>query len=221
MIPASPSPFPFVPIGVHSRFTFRNPDCPSKQLKTVQTQSTVRPVNLKHAVSIFLSSLVLVGCNQPETSAPQNETKTVADSGLQIPGTPQPKLQTIPLYIGDQVMSTELAYRPHEIQTGMMFRTNMAENEGMLFIFGGPHRASFWMKNTLIPLSAAYISPEGVIEEIHNLEPHNTNAVVATSTNIQYVLETPQGWFTRHNIETGFVIKTERGSLSETFFQKR
>ncbi|MBA4148887.1 MAG: DUF192 domain-containing protein [Verrucomicrobia bacterium] len=176
-------------------------------------------MKLKHAVFIFLSSLLLAGCNQPETPAPQQEN--VAATEREYPGAPQPKLQTIKLFIGDQEMITELAYRPHEVQTGMMFRTNMADDEGMLFIFGGPQRASFWMKNTLIPLSAAYISPEGVIEEIHKLEPHNTNAVIAASTNILYVLETPQGWFARHNIETGSVIKTERGSLQDTFFQKR
>lgn len=103
----------------------------------------------------------------------------------------------------------------------MMFRTNMAENEGMLFIFGVPHRASFWMQNTIIPLSAAYINPQGVIEEIHKLEPRNTNAVTASSTNIQFVLETPQGWFERHNIETGAVIKTAAGSLQDSFFRQR
>lgn len=118
-------------------------------------------------------------------------------------------------------MEAELAIRPKEITTGMMFRTNMAENEGMLFIFQTPHRASFWMKNTSIPLSAAYINPDGIIEEIHPLEPLNTNAVVAKSSNIQYVLETPQGWFDRHNIPTGSVIRTERGSLPETFFRRQ
>jgi len=117
-------------------------------------------------------------------------------------------------------MSTEIAASGIEVQTGMMFRTNMAENEGMLFVFGRPFQASFWMKNTSLPLSAAYISPDGVIEEIHPLEPFNTNAVVAKSDNIQYVLETRQGWFDRHNVSTGTVIRTESGSLHDTFFEK-
>jgi uncharacterized membrane protein (UPF0127 family) len=94
----------------------------------------------------------------------------------------------------------------------------MAENAGMLFVFPGPHRASFWMKNTRLPLSAAYIDPEGVILEIHNLEPQNTNSVTAGSDRVQFVLETNQGWFDRHNIKPGVVIRTEQGSLRETFF---
>lgn len=176
-------------------------------------------MDLKHLVFIFLSSALIVGCNQPQKPEPPAEKVESAQRTL--PGAPQPKLQTMKLFIGDQVMITELAYRPHEVQTGMMFRTNMAENEGMLFIFGGPHQASFWMQNTLIPLSAAYISPEGVIEEIHKLEPLNTNAVTASSANIQFVLETPQGWFERHSVVTGAVIKAEGGSLQDTFFRQR
>src|SRR4051794_35590548 len=102
----------------------------------------------------------------------------------------------------------------------MMFRTNMAENAGMLFIFPGPHRASFWMKNTPLPLSAAYLDPDGVILEIHKLEPQNTNSVTAASERIQFVLETNEGWFQRHNIGVGAVVRTERGSLRETFFRR-
>ena len=62
------------------------------------------------------------------------------------------------------------------MQTGMMFRTNLAENAGMLFVLPMPQQASFWMKNCPLPLSAAYIDPEGVILEIHDLQPHNTNS---------------------------------------------
>ncbi|MFN7140452.1 MAG: DUF192 domain-containing protein [Limisphaerales bacterium] len=175
-------------------------------------------MNLKQIVFTFLSAALLVGCNRQE---PQKSTPPPPAVEQKETGVPQPRLQTLRLFIGGQEMITEIAWRPHEVQTGMMFRTNMAENEGMLFVFSGPHRTSFWMKNTQVPLSAAYINPQGVIEEIHKLEPHNTNSVVASSDNIQFVLETPQGWFERHNIPTGSVVRTERGSLQETFFQRR
>ena len=91
----------------------------------------------------------------------------------------------------------------------------------MLFVFSAPHRASFWMKNCPLPLSAAYIDPEGVILEIHDLQPHNTKSVMASSERVQFVLETNQGWFRRHNVTLGTVIRTERGTLMETFFGKR
>ena len=115
---------------------------------------------------------------------------------------------------------TELALTDQQQRTGMMFRTNMPENEGMLFVFPFPHRAGFWMMNTYVPLSAAYINPEGVILEIHKLEPLNTNSVDAATDQIQYVLETPQGWFERHNIAPGTVVRTEFGPLKSSFTRR-
>jgi uncharacterized membrane protein (UPF0127 family) len=125
------------------------------------------------------------------------------------------------LWLGADEMITEIAADDTSRMTGMMYRTNMAENEGMLFVFPMPHRTSFWMMNTKIPLSAAYIDPEGTILEIHKLEPGNTNSVQASTDRIQFVLETPQGWFERHNVRTGAVIRTERGSLPEVFLNRR
>jgi uncharacterized membrane protein (UPF0127 family) len=69
-----------------------------------------------------------------------------------------------------------------------------------------------------VPLSAAYISPDGTILEIVDLHPHNTNSVEAATDQVQYVLEVNQGWFKRHNIAPGAVIRTERGTLRGTFF---
>jgi len=137
------------------------------------------------------------------------------------PGEPteaQPKLQTMKLYIGPETMAAELALSPRQIQTGMMFRTNMDENAGMLFALPFNQRAAFWMKNCPYPLSAAYIDPDGIIQEVRVLEPFNTNAVIANSDNIRFVLETPQGWFDKHNIKPGTAIVTERGPLLKTFF---
>ncbi len=118
-------------------------------------------------------------------------------------------------------MIAELALTPQQVRTGMMFRTSLAENAGMLFVFPIAHRASFWMKNCPLPLSAAYIDPEGVILEIHDLQPHNTNSVEAASERVQFVLETNQGWFGRHHVMPGTVVRTERGTLLETFFRQR
>lgn len=138
-----------------------------------------------------------------------------------LPAAAQPKLQTMKLWLGAEEMVAELALTAEQVQTGMMFRTNLAENAGMLFVFSAPHRASFWMKNCPLPLSAAYIDPEGVILEIHDLQPHNTNSVTASSERVQFVLETSQGWFGRHRVTTGMVVRTEHGTLLETFFRRR
>jgi uncharacterized protein len=106
---------------------------------------------------------------------------------------------------------------PLERQTGMMWRTNMAEGEAMLFPFPAPHRASFYMRNTYVPLSAAYIDPQGYIQEIHDFKPLNETPVSASTENIQYVLEVKQGWFQRHGISTGALVRTPYGDLNKTF----
>jgi uncharacterized membrane protein (UPF0127 family) len=163
---------------------------------------------------LLLTLFVLAGCKKPAASAP------VPAPNPGLPTQAQPKLQTMKLWLGSEEMVAELALSPVEQMTGMMFRTNMPENSGMLFPLPYTQRASFWMLNCPLPLSAAYIDTEGTIQEIHDFKPHNTNAVLSASANIRFVLETPQGWFDRHHISTGIVVRTERGPLMETFFGK-
>jgi uncharacterized membrane protein (UPF0127 family) len=146
---------------------------------------------------------------------------TLEAAGPALPTAAQPKLQTMKLWLGAEEMVAELALTAQQMRTGMMFRTNLAENAGMLFVFPIAHRASFWMKNCPLPLSAAYIDPEGVIVEIHDLQPHNTNSVEAASDRVQFVLETSQGWFARHHVAPGAFVRTERGTLTESFFRPR
>ena len=69
-------------------------------------------------------------------------------------------------------------------------------------------------------LSAAYITPDGTIAEIIDLQPGDERGVPSQASNLQFVLEVPQGWFTRHNVRTGMVVRTERGSLRETFIRR-
>jgi uncharacterized membrane protein (UPF0127 family) len=159
----------------------------------------------------LLVAVFCAGCDKPAPVAGYLPT----DPGE--PAQAQPRLRTMKLYIGSQEMIAELALTSQEVRTGMMFRTNMDDNAGMLFALPYNQRAAFWMKNCPYPLSAAYIDPEGVIQEIHSLEPFNTNSVVADSENIRFVLETPRGWFEKHGIKPGVVMVTEHGSLMKTF----
>lgn len=132
----------------------------------------------------------------------------------------QPKLPTIKVWLGSEEMITEIAREPVQIATGMMFRTNMAENEAMIFVFPYPDQKSFYMRNCTVALSAAYIEPNGNIAEIVDLQPHEETPVESKSSNLQFVLEVPQGWFSRHNVRTGMVIRTERGTLQDTFLRR-
>ena len=96
----------------------------------------------------------------------------------------------------------ELARTEEQRNTGLMFRTALEDGKGMLFIFDKDEVLSFWMKNTLIPLSIAYISYDGTIIDIRDMYPHNTNPV-RSSRSARYALEVPQGWFDRVGIKTG------------------
>jgi uncharacterized membrane protein (UPF0127 family) len=129
----------------------------------------------------------------------------------------QPRLPTIKVWLGSNEVTAEIAQTDVAIHTGMMFRTNMPENEAMIFVFNYPSAQSFYMRNCFVPLSAAYISPEGEILQIIDMQPHNETGVPSRSSNVQFVLETPQGWFERHNVHEGMTVRTERGPLLKSF----
>jgi uncharacterized membrane protein (UPF0127 family) len=164
-----------------------------------------------HLLILLLAATPAGGCNHAAPAV------AVISPDPGIPTAAQPKLDTIKLWIGPEQMITEMALTEKQERTGMMFRTNMAENEGMIFVFDRPQQASFWMDNCVLPLSAAYMDIDGRILEIHDLQPHDTNLVLSATDNIEFVLETPQGWFQRHNIRTGTIIVSERGPLKKTF----
>ena len=69
------------------------------------------------------------------------------------PARAQPRLPTVKVWLGTNQITAEVAKTPNQIQTGMMFRKSIGEDDGMLFVFTRPHRASFWMKNVTVPLS--------------------------------------------------------------------
>ena len=165
----------------------------------------------------LIGSLLLEGCDKPVTTAAPPATSQVAS----VPTKVQPKLPTIKVWLGSQELVTEVATTDLQIHTGMMFRKEIAENEAMLFVFDRPEYRAFWMKNVTVPLSCAYIDPDGVILETHNMTPQETKPIESASDRVQFVLETSQGWFERHNVSTGTVVRTERGSLVETFFRNR
>ena len=164
------------------------------------------------------AALCFAGCDKHDATAAAPGVSVQPSNAPVIPtqyhlNRAQPKLRTIKLWIGTQEIDTEAAVSLTEISTGMMFRTNMAENTGMLFLFAGPDQRNFYMKNCVVALSAAYIDTEGVIDQIVDLHPGVEKPVPSRSNRIKYVLEVPQGWFGRQNITTGMVINTSQGML--------
>ncbi len=169
----------------------------------------------------LMAGLMLAGCNKtapPPAPAPAPVPATNAPA---LPTHAQAPLQTLKLWLGAEEMVAELALTDEQVHTGMMFRTNLAENAGMLFVFAGPSQVGFWMKNCPLPMSAAYIGFDGTILEIRKLEPFNTNSVVAASDAVQYVIEANDGWFDRKHIRPGIVVSTERGTFPQVFQRRR
>jgi len=166
-------------------------------------------------VRIYLLTLVLTfGCSKPSLAPLPAPAVAYASDITEA----QPKLATIKLFVGAVEMEVEQALTQRQIKTGMMFRKTMGENSGMLFVFNRAKQQGFWMKNCIVPMSAAYVDPQGRINEIVKLEPHNTNSVMSKSFQIQYVLEAPRGWFKKNSLGPGVTIMTPKGTLSQMYF---
>jgi len=116
---------------------------------------------------------------------------------------PQPELPKIALTVRDIRIDAEVADDSDEKTIGLMGRKELAEGQGMLFVFSRPQPMGFWMKDTLIPLSIAYLNAAGIIREIHDMQPLEENSVPSVFQDLVYALEVPQGWFTKSGILAG------------------
>jgi uncharacterized membrane protein (UPF0127 family) len=117
----------------------------------------------------------------------------------------QKKFQVIPLTAGMHVIQAELVANDKDRQQGLMFREKMGPNEGMVFVFDAPATVCMWMKNTLLPLSVAFIDESGKIVNIEDMKPQTTQSHCAKKP-VRYALEMNQGWFRQKNIKPGSPI---------------
>jgi uncharacterized protein len=103
-------------------------------------------------------------------------------------------------------ITVEIARTDEERASGLMFRKTLPDGQGMLFVFDRDQQLSFWMKNTVIPLSIAFIASDGHILEIKDMQPNDLTSV-KSSRSVRYALEVPQGWFGRVNVKAGDIVK--------------
>ena len=115
------------------------------------------------------------------------------------------KFPTTQLNIGIHLIKAEVAQTEAEREQGLMFREKMADNEGMLFLFGAPAGVCMWMKNTLIPLSVAFMDEKGVIINIEEMKEQTLDSHCAKRGAV-YALEMNKGWFKQKNIKPGTKI---------------
>ncbi len=114
----------------------------------------------------------------------------------------QPPLPSIRLNAGIHVIVAEVAESADERATGLMFRKEMAPNAGMLFAFPAPFAHCFWMRNTMLPLSIAFIADDGTVVNIEDMAPQTTDSHCAAKP-VRYALEMNQGWFAKRGIKPG------------------
>jgi uncharacterized membrane protein (UPF0127 family) len=119
---------------------------------------------------------------------------------------PQPRLPTTDLVAGMHVIKAELAVTPAQQATGMMFRTDMPGNEGMLFIDERVSVRCFWMRNTLVPLTIAFIADDGTIVNLADMQPQSDQSHCSAKP-VRFALEMKQGWFAKRGIQAGFKLR--------------
>ena len=118
---------------------------------------------------------------------------------------PQTQLQRTTLNAGMHLIQVQLAQDFEQRQIGLMWRKEMPQNEGMLFVFDQPAVQCFWMRNTLLPLTAAFVSDDGSIVNLADMKPLNDDSHCSKKP-VRFVLEMNQGWFAKRNIQAGFKL---------------
>lgn len=117
--------------------------------------------------------------------------------------TPQLNLPTVRLQAGMHNILAQVAVTPDQRSTGLMFRREMPQHEGMLFVFEQAAVQCFWMKNTLLPLSIAFLADDGAVVNVLEMKAGDLNSHCSTKP-VRYVLEMNQGWFAKRGIKPGF-----------------
>jgi uncharacterized protein len=117
-------------------------------------------------------------------------------------GEPQMNLPRVKLSAGMHVIDAQVASTPDERATGLMHRKEMPQHEGMLFVFESPSQQCFWMKNTLLPLSVAFVADDGTIVNVDEMKPQTLDSHCSARP-VRYVLEMNTGWFSKKGLKAG------------------
>jgi len=115
------------------------------------------------------------------------------------------ELKVIPLSAGIHLIKAEVAQRDAERAQGLMYRTSLGENQGMLFLFENDTVQCMWMKNTLIGLSVAFMGPDGRVINVEDMDPQ-TETTHCAKQPARYALEMNRGWFAKHGVKNGALI---------------
>ena len=120
-------------------------------------------------------------------------------------GSPQLQLPRIQLQAGMHQIQAQVAATPDQRSVGLMHRAEMPQSEGMLFAFEQASQQCFWMKNTILPLTAAFIADDGTIVNLADMKPQTTDAHCSEQP-VRWVLEMNQGWFAKRQLKAGYKL---------------
>lgn len=148
---------------------------------------------------VFFCLALLGAANVAIASGPSAKSTERTDTMLVLS---MAQLPRIPLQIGSQRITVELAADEPSRQRGLKFRESLAPNHGMLFVFPVAAQYCFWMKDTSIPLTVAFIDATGAIISMADMQPHSLDSRCSMAP-ATYALEMEQGWFARHGIRPG------------------
>ncbi|MGB2816103.1 MAG: DUF192 domain-containing protein [Burkholderiaceae bacterium] len=137
--------------------------------------------------SVLVAALLLIS-GVPETVKAQSRA--------------QATLPTVKLTAGIHVITAEAATTPQTRTVGLMYRERLAPNHGMLFVFEEKSQQCFWMRNTLVPLTIAFIEDDGTIAQLADMAP-KTEVSHCSQKPVRYALEMEQGWFAKRGIAAG------------------
>jgi len=118
----------------------------------------------------------------------------------------QPRLSVVELTAGMHLIQAEVAQTTNEQTIGLMHRQTMGINEGMLFIYDTPQIRCFWMRNTLLPLTIAFIADDGSIVNLKDMQPKTEKSHCSVKP-VRYALEMNQGWFDKRGLKPGFKLR--------------
>jgi uncharacterized protein len=119
---------------------------------------------------------------------------------------PQPRLPTIEIGAGMHVIRAEVAQSPQQQQIGMMMRREMGANEGMLFVNADAGVRCFWMRNTLLPLTIAFIADDGTIVNLADMQPQSDQSHCSEKP-VRFALEMNKGWFAKRGLSAGTKLR--------------
>jgi uncharacterized protein len=135
----------------------------------------------------------------------------------------KPASEYFSIRVGSATVQLQLAVTDSEMERGLMGRTNLRSNQGMLFIYPEPRQVSFWMRNTPTPLEIGYFTSDGTLREVYPLLPFDERSVPSRRADIQYAMEVCAGWFDATGVKPGDKIdlKAVAAAMKERGFSLR